>query len=273
MNLLVLAGFTLAVLGWLWLLQTLTLLSEGERRIWALPFRHGTESHRVRGFLKLALATGLTAALLLYPWAVGQNPLRYHGEKFSLRHWGLSLQALILVLGLLSILLAASVVTGWAKVERRHPTRRLVYKLTKAFLIPLPLTVMEEPLFRGLILEQLSRSMPATVFGQGMALVLSAAFFAFAHFLRPQKHSRLAAVGLFYVGLVLGLIYLLSGHHYLLPIAFHAAGVFYIQATRPLTVYYGPAWLVGRSTYPIAGLLGLLALTTAAGIISAQLVG
>ncbi len=273
MNLLLLAGFALAVLGLLWLAQTAVLLSEGQRRVLVLPFRHGTESHRVRGWLKLALVTGLTAALLLYPWAIGQNPLRYHGEKFSLRHWGLSLQALLLVCGLLSILLAASVLTGWARVERRHSTRRLVYKVAKAFLIPLPLTLMEEPLFRGLILEQLGQTFPATMFGQGIALILSAVIFALAHFLRPQKHTLLAAIGLFYVGLVLGLMYLLSGHHYLLPIAFHAAGVFFIQATRPLTVYYGPAWLVGRSTYPIAGLLGLLALTTAAGIISAQLVG
>lgn len=273
MNLLLLAGFALGVVVWLWIAQTLALLSEGQRQIWVLPFRHPHESHRIRAALKLALCSGLVAVILFYPWAIGEDPLRYHGEKFSLRHWGLSVQALMLVCGLLTVLLAAYVSTGWAKVERRHPTRKLAFKIVKAFLIPLPLTLMEEPLFRGLILEQLSLVLPRNAMGLTAALVLSALIFAAVHFLRPQKHKRLAAVGLFYVGLMLGLIYLLSGHHYLLPIAFHAAGVFYIQATRPLTIYYGPPWLVGRSTYPIAGLLGLLTLTAAAGIIWAQLVG
>jgi hypothetical protein len=273
MNLLVLAGFALGVLAWLWLAQTVALIFESRRPIWRLPFRHGTDSRRVRGVLKLALGSGLLAVLLLYPWAIGQNPLQYHGEKFSFAHWGLSLQALLLVCGLLSALLAASVLIGWAKVERRHSPTRLAYKIIKAFLIPLPLTLIEEPLFRGLILEQLSQALPHNIVGMAMALVVSAAFFAAVHFLRPQKHSWLAAVGLFYVGFVLGLVYLLSGHHYLLPIAFHAGGVFYIQVTRPVTSYQGPAWLIGRPTYPIAGLLGLLAVTTAAGIISAQLVG
>ncbi len=273
MNLLALAGFALGVLGWLWLAQTAALVSEGRREIGRLPFRHGVDSRRVRGVLKLALGSGLLAVLLLYPRAIGQDPFQYHHEKFALAHWGLSLQALLLVCGSLAMLLAACVLLGWAKVERRHSPSRLAYKMAKAFLIPLPLTLIEEPLFRGVILEQLSEALPHNLTGMATALAMSAAIFAAVHFLRPQKHSWLAAVGLFYVGLVLGLVYLLSGHHYLLPIAFHAGGVLYIQVTRPVTSYQGPAWLIGRPTYPIAGLLGLLAVTAAAGIISAQLVG
>ena len=58
---------------------------------------------------------------------------------------------------------------------------------------------------------------------------------------------------------MLNLAYLHSGHNYLLPIAIHAGGVWFIQMTRPLTTYRGPAWLIGHHSYPIGGLMGLTA--------------
>jgi Type II CAAX prenyl endopeptidase Rce1-like len=268
MNLLIMAGFAGGVVVWLWAAQALALKG---RQIWVVPFRHGSDSTRVRGFLKVALGSGLLGMLTLYPWAIGENPLRYHAQKFSPNHWGLSTQAFFLVAGSLSVLLGTYIWLGWARLERRYSAGRAIYKIGKAFLIPIPLTLMEEPLFRGLVLEQLTQALPMTAMGRAAALVVSAFIFSAAHFLRPQKHTWLAAVGLFYVGLVLGAVYLLSGHSYLLPIAFHAGGVFYIQATRPVARYEGPAWLIGRPTYPIAGALGILAVTAAAGIVSAQL--
>src|SRR4029079_15687771 len=104
MNLLLLAGVALGMVAWLWIAQALALVSEGQRRIWVLPFRHPHESHRIRAALKLALGSGLIAAILFYPWVIGQDPLRYHGEKFSFIHWGLSLQAPLLVCGILTLL-------------------------------------------------------------------------------------------------------------------------------------------------------------------------
>ena len=56
---------------------------------------------------------------------------------------------------------------------------------------------------------------------------------------------------------------MLVGHNYLLPVAVHAAGVLFIQITRPICRYVGPAWLIGRSSYPIAGLLNMAAVTAA----------
>ncbi len=271
MNLLVLAALAAGLLGWLWTVQALALLAAGQRQITMLPFRHRCDSSRVRFLLKFGLSFGLVAILVLFPWAIGEDPRRYHGDKFASVHLGLSMQAFLLVCGLLSALLAIYVVSGWARLERRYSDRRLAYKIGKAFLIPLPLTLIEEPLFRGLILEQLTQVLPVNIIGTTLALLISAAVFSAAHFLRPQKHSWLAALGLFYVGLVLGGVYLLSGHHYLLPIAFHAGGVLFIQATRPLARYEGPAWLIGRPTYPVAGLFGIMAVTIAAGIVSAQL--
>src|SRR5437016_2941746 len=81
MNLLLLAGFALGLFGWLWLVQTLALLSEGPARIWVLPFRH-RESRRVRMALKLGLGCGIIGVLLLYPWSISDDPIRYHAAKF-----------------------------------------------------------------------------------------------------------------------------------------------------------------------------------------------
>src|SRR5262249_44569573 len=150
MNLVILAGFAAGVLVWLWIAQALALVWD-RRRIWVLPFRHGSDSARVRGALKLALGLGLLAGLILYPLAIGENPLRYHGEKFAPVHLGLSIQALCLMTALLSALLAVYMWIGWAKLERRYSIGRIIYKVGKAFLIPIPLTLMEEPLFRGLV--------------------------------------------------------------------------------------------------------------------------
>jgi membrane protease YdiL (CAAX protease family) len=146
---------------------------------------------------------------------------------------------------------------GWITLE---PSRRgwsLIAKLGRASLTPLPLALMEELVFRGIILEQLSRSFPGTIPGQGVALTLSAALFGAVHFFKEQKRVLLPAVGLFALGWMLGFVYLISGHTIWIPAAFHAAGVWFIQLTRPFASYEGPAWLIGYRSYPICGVFGL----------------
>lgn len=39
--------------------------------------------------------------------------------------------------------------------------------------------------------------------------------------------------------------------------AIHGSGVWFVQITRPLTRYQGPSWLIGYSSYPICGGMGL----------------
>jgi hypothetical protein len=85
------------------------------------------------------------------------------------------------------------------------------------------------------------------------------------HFLREQKRVLLPALGLFTLGWTLGLTYLVTGHALWVPIAFHAAGVWFIQLTRPFASYRGPAWLVGYRSYPICGVFGLAVLWLLAG--------
>jgi membrane protease YdiL (CAAX protease family) len=132
------------------------------------------------------------------------------------------------------------------------------------------LTVVEESLFRGIVQEQLWTALPSHALGQILAVVISSLLFASLHFVRPQKRMLLPGLGLFALGVLLSVAYLRSGHHYILPIAIHAGGVWFIQATRPLVEYRGPSWLIGYSSYPICGgmglivmaLMGLIVLTT-----------
>jgi membrane protease YdiL (CAAX protease family) len=258
MNLLILAALALGLLGALWLAQLAAVRWAGDGRVWALPLRHGSDSPKVRGVMKAALAVGVAVLLVGYPLLIGEDPLRYHLDKLTPPRFGMALRTLLAVFSALAALFGVSLALGWIHFEKRHKTTTLVLKIVKGLWAPLPLTLMEEPLFRGLVLEQLHVELAAW-----LALPISAALFAAVHFLRPQKRPLLAAAGLFYVGLVLGAAYLLAGHNYLLPVAVHAGGVLFIQVTRPVCRYVGPAWLIGRSSYPIAGLLNMVAVTVA----------
>lgn len=258
MNLLILAAMAAAVFAFLWFAQFTAVRWAGEGRAWTWPLAHGSDSPKVRGAMKSALAVGVVALLVAYPAAIGRDPLRYHLDKLTPAR-PLAATALALALGVfatLMLLFAASVALGWIELEKRHSFGKLAGKVAKGLLIPLPLTLMEEPLFRGLLLEQLGEVLPPAA-----AATFAALAFAALHFLRPQKRRLLAAVGLFYTGLMLGAAYLLAGHQYLPPIALHAGGVMFIQVTRPISRYVGPVWLIGRSSYPIAGLLNMAAVT------------
>src|SRR5437868_2108717 len=194
MNLLILAALALALLGLLWLAQLAAVRWAGEGRALALPFRHGSDSPRVRGVMKAALAVSVMALLLGYPMLIGADPVRYHLDKLTPPRFGLALRTLLAVFGALAALFGLSFAVGWIQLEKRHGFVKLALKVVKGLWAPLPLTLMEEPLFRGLVLEQLG-----TELTWWLALPLSAAIFAAVHFLRPQKRPLLAAAGLFYV--------------------------------------------------------------------------
>jgi membrane protease YdiL (CAAX protease family) len=256
MNLVILAALSAAVLVWLWVVQFAAVRWAGDGKAWAWPLAHGSDSPKVRGAMKAALAVGLVALLIAHPALTGRDPLRYHLDRLTPAHFGSALATALGVFATLTMLFAASVALGWIRLEKRHGHLKLAGKIVKGMLIPVPLTLMEEPIFRGLLLEELCGVMPAAA-----AVVVSAAIFAVAHFLRPQKRRAMAAIALFYTGVMLGSAYLLAGHNYLLPAALHAGGVMFIQMTRPVSYYVGPAWLIGRSSYPIAGLLNMSAVT------------
>jgi hypothetical protein len=265
MNLLILCAVGAGGLLALWLVQTLVLWAVGAERILAWPLRHDSESAVVRWTLKIALQGVLAALLILPPWLTGESPLRYHAERWPAIHWLLPPATAAVTLFLLTAVLLFNCRLGWVTLTPSKRWPAMLSKLARASLTPLPLAIMEETVFRGVILEQMVRSLSDDVAGRCLALTASSALFASVHFLREQKRVLLPAVGLFMLGWTLGLGYLVTGHALWLPVAFHAAGVWFIQATRPFSTYRGPAWLIGYRSYPICGVLGLAVLWLCAG--------
>jgi hypothetical protein len=214
----------------------------------------------VRWSLKLALPAALLMLLILFPWVTGDNPLDYHMARLSPARWLLLFKTMAMTLFVFAMLLLINVQCGWVRLTCRYRASTAACKLIRACLTPLPLAFMEEAVFRGVGLEQFARVLPEDAIGRALAIGLSALVFSAVHFLRPQKQTLLPALGLFALGWTLGLAYLAGGHTLWLPVGIHAAGVLFIQVFRPFVEYRGPAWLVGYRSYPICGVLGLLAM-------------
>ena len=257
MNILILIAVGAGGLLALWLVQTLVLTAVGAKSVFAWPMRHDSDSSVVRWVMKAAVQAVLLALLLLPPWLTGESPWDYHAERLSAVSWKIPVLGGGLTLFLFSAVMLVNWLVGWITLEPHMGRSKLLTKLGRASLTPLPLAIMEELVFRGIILEQMLRSLPDHPIGQGAALTLSAALFASVHFLRYQKQLLLPAVGLFVLGWTLGLVYLACGHTIWGAAAFHAAGVWFIQMTRPFASYHGPAWLIGYRSYPICGVYGL----------------
>jgi hypothetical protein len=256
MNVLVLAAVGLGGLVWVWLAQVVALRAVGHPRPYAWPLRHDSESGVVRWVMKGALQLALVALLLGVPWLTGEAPADYYAALLLPARWGLLAGTMGVTLALFVAALAVNLRLGWVKWSPQLSFGKSLAKVFRASLTPLPLALMEEAVFRGVIFEQLLRGLPETTAGKLFALTVSSAIFSAVHFLREQKKVLLPALGLFTLGFTLGLGYLLTGHTLWLPVACHAAGVWFIQLSRPFLSYPGPAWVIGYRSYPICGVLG-----------------
>jgi membrane protease YdiL (CAAX protease family) len=263
----ILFGFGLAALIALWVVQTSSLLLAGETQVWILPLRHRSESPIVRWSLKLALQGILLGIILLYPIAVGSDPSTYHLTWLSSPPWPAVFQVAALTIAVFGVQQVILISTGMVEVGSRYSFKKTARKVARSFLIPLPLALVEETVFRGIVLRQLLEALPSDWWGTAAAVVCSSVLFAAVHFLRPQKRTVLPALGLFGFGLVLGVAYLTGGRSCWLPIAIHAGGVWVIQIMRPFVNYRGPAVLAGYSSYPICGALGIAAMIVLAALV------
>src|SRR5262249_55045141 len=159
--------------------------------------------------------------LFVFPLLIGENPLEYHRTRLQPANPMLLLG--IMGAAFLTMLPAflIEVGAGWVDVVPRYRFLTTAKKVGRSLLTPLPLALVEEALFRGILLAQLLVVMPGAV-QRIVAVVLSAALFASVHFFRPQRRVFLPAVGLFGLGIILGLAYVVAGNAYWLPAAIHA---------------------------------------------------
>jgi hypothetical protein len=259
-SLLILLGFTCGGYLLIWLMQAVALACVGETNIWAQPFRHPTRSNLVRWVRKLAIQTAIFSTLLLFPFTIGSDPVAYHLSWLSDPPW----HAMIVTFGLtLAVFLsyqALNVCFGWMSLEKPEDPWNTFYRVCRSALTPIPLAIVEEALFRGVVLRQMLADFPATSLGVILAVLLSAAAFSSVHFIRPHKESFLPALGLFSFGILLGIVYVAVGQNCWLCVAIHAGGVWVIQTLRRFVKYNAPPWLIGYPTYPICGAMGFLSM-------------
>jgi len=249
----------------LWAAQTVLLVRAQEP--WRVGLlRHGSATPSVRWGMKVALQSVLLALVFGFPALVGEEPLGYHRDRLLPASWLLLAGVVASVVLGFSVPFALNVAVGWVKISPRQGVASGVRKAVRGLLSPLPLAFVEEAVFRGVVLDQLLRAMPSRE-GMVVALVLSSAGFASVHFFRKQKRVFLPAVGLFGLGLMLGTVYVAGGYSYWLPVGIHAGGILFIQVWRPFVVYRGPAGLIGYSSYPMCGLLGLFSMAAYATIL------
>lgn len=255
MNLLLLAGFGVASLAAIWGVQSLLLFWRGEPLVGLL--RTGKAPPAVRWPMKLVLQASLMAILFGYPLALGEDPWRYHEARLVPTRPGRLLEALLLTACAFAAVFCVEVAAGWVRLRRRYGPWKTFRKVGQAFLTPLPLSFVEEALFRGIVFDQMLRATPPGPIGTAAALVLSAAAFSGAHFIRRAK-TYWPSLGLFVFGCLVALSYLVGGRTYWLPVGLHAGGILATQLHRPFVEYHGPTWIVGNRDYPLSGAIGML---------------
>jgi len=203
---------------------------------------------------RAATYLAFVVVLVAYPLLRGHNPLVYYrqflpgGDRPWEMLYGASAAILYLVL-----LYLAWMLTGNVRFELRHGIRRIARSLGGAPLTALLAAGAEELLFRAMLLAGLLET-----FNTGSALAIGVIVFAGAHYVRSVKRywtfaGHLALGTLFCVAFV-------CTHAIWLSMGLHAGGVLILMAVRPFVRYTGPAWLVGASIFPYAGLAGLAGL-------------
>jgi hypothetical protein len=259
----ILVALTVAAAGFfaLWLVQSIVLTLAGEPL--AMPLRFATDRPALKLTSRAMVHTEWLIILIGTPLALGIAPLDALKDAFPTPvPWGDIGIASALMFGATCLTYGLWLLAGWIRFEpqRDRATRRA--KLFRRFFPgPLPLATFEEGVFRGILLEHLLRSLPASPVFTALAIVLSSAAFAAIHFVKPAKGKpvRQAAYGYFLVGCLFGLAYVVGGRSLWLPIAVHATAVFGIEVARLYVVFEGPRWLVGFSESPQSGLIGSIA--------------
>jgi membrane protease YdiL (CAAX protease family) len=194
------------------------------------------------------------AVLLAYPLLRGEHPWAYYSQFFPgggrVREsvHGLTAAGLYLVLLYLAWLLTDNV-----RYRVRHGAKKLTLRLAGVPLTAVLVALVEEMLFRGMLLADLLESLPPVA-----AIAVGAGVYAGAHYVRSVKRYW-TLTGHLALGVLFCLAFVVTGALWL-PVGLHAGGVLVLMGVRPFVRYVGPPWLVGASIFPYAGVVGLGAL-------------
>jgi membrane protease YdiL (CAAX protease family) len=265
MNILILLSVAVFCICLLWAVQSLVLVRIGEPLAW--PLRYKTEDPRVKFASRIMVHTTWIIIIVATPLLLGISPVEWLRQEFPTPvPWRDVAIAFLAMLVPIWAMYALWLAVGWVRIEPHHDDATRRAKLFRRFIGPWPLALLEESVFRGIVLEQFLRSLPPSAAYTTLAIVVSSLIFSSIHFVRRPVPGRvwLPAYGLFIVGCLFGLAYVVGGRSLWLPIAMHGAAVFGIQTVRLYVVFKGPVWLLGYPEFPQCGVLGSLVVLVSA---------
>ena len=239
----------------MWIVQSALLLRCGSPIRWRLDADGAPSIVRTGG--RIATQVILLGIILGYPVLKGRSPLEYYG---SLLPWagvrGFAHGAAAASLFLCALFLAW-IATDLLRVEVHHSRRKWIRRL-----VLLPATAIfgafvEEFLFRGVVMADIMESAPFSG-APWFAIAISTLVFTVAHYVRAVKR-RWTVGGHLALGVLLSVAFLRTRTLWL-PAGLHAGGILLIMGIRPFVRYRGPAWLMGASIFPFAGVAGIIGL-------------
>jgi membrane protease YdiL (CAAX protease family) len=258
MNIFVVLGVAASALLAIWVVQSIALKLAGEPLAW--PLRFTTRRPLVRWTGRVMIQVAWLIILIGTPLALGLHPLDFVRRAFRTPvPWRDMAIAFSLTFLPYVVICALYIKAGWVRIEPRFDRVTRRGKLFRRFLTPIALATVEESVFRGILLEQILQSLPPSDLSTAFAVMLSSAAFSAVHFIKPSYPGKpiwQPAYGLFIVGCLFGLAYLVGGRTLWLPIVMHAVAIFVTEVMRLYVRYQGPAWLVGYSEWPQCGLIG-----------------
>lgn len=258
MNLVIVLLVAAGAVALLWAVQSLSLRLAGQPL--ALPLQYTTRDPLVRWTGRVMVQLTWIVILVGAPLALGIRPLDALQQAWPFPPpWRAMALAFALMLLPMPFLFGSYVKIGWLQFQPQHDPKRRRAKLMRRFLGPIPLAIMEEGVFRGILLEQMLRTVPQTPAWTVIAIVVTAAVFSSVHFVRPGwpgKPVLQPAWGLFVAGCLFGATYVLGGRGLWLPVVLHASAIFGVEVTKLYVTYRGPAWLIGYADWPYCGVVG-----------------
>ena len=236
----------------MWLSQSVLLRRAGLPLHWRISARDLPRP--LKRLNRVVTNVAFASVLLGYPLLRGQSPLTYYATFLPLGTRPLELPhgvaAAVLYLALLYLAWTAS---DNVRFHIRYDGKRIARRLAGVPLTALLAALVEELLFRAMLLAELLES-----FDTPIAVTIGVAVFAGAHYIRSVKRYW-TFPGHIALGILFCTAFVWTGSLWL-SLGLHAGGVLMLMATRPFIRYRGPAWLVGASIFPYAGIVGVIAL-------------
>ncbi len=252
----------LAAFAFLWAVENVPRLLTRRPAQWLL--HADTDSARARQLHRALTQLVLLGMILLYPLLRGDSVRGYYADLLGRGSPRQALLGAALSIFCLSLLYLAWLFSDNIEFAPRHASSRWLRKLAAAPLTALLGAAVEELLFRGILLADLLRSLPPAP-----AIVSGSVIFALAHYARRVKRYW-TFPGHLLLGVLLCTAYVRTDALWL-GFGLHAGGIALLSGTRPFIRYRGPAWLVGASIFPYAGLAGLVLLALLTGVVWTRL--